>query len=103
MSNKNNNTNTNTEDLRAELEALRAENEQLRLKKAQEGQSIKVSAKQAVSAYGMGKWPITLYAKQWIKLFGMVDDIKAFIKANVDNLAFKKPEDKAEVEAYFKG
>ena len=30
--------------------------------------TLKVSAKGAVSVYGMGKWPVTLYAGQWERL-----------------------------------
>lgn len=50
---------------------------------------IKVSAKGAVSLYGLGKWPVTLYATQWDKLEAKMPEIRAFIEANRDKLAVK--------------
>ena len=50
------------------------------------GMAIKVSAKGAVSMYGMGRWPVTLYRSQWERLIESVDQIKAFIEANSDVL-----------------
>lgn len=50
---------------------------------------IKVSAKGAVSIYGLGKWPVTLYATQWDKLEAKMPEIRAFIEANRDKLAVK--------------
>ena len=58
------------EDLRAELEKLRAENEQLK-NKITRGLSLKVSEKGAVSLYGIGRFPVTLYKDQWAKILGM--------------------------------
>src|ERR1700689_5154978 len=69
------------EDLKAELERLRAENEAL--KKPVRGQiSLKVSEKGAVSVYGMGRFPVTLYKEQWEKLLAMGDEIRTFIQEN---------------------
>jgi len=52
------------EDLKAEVERLRAENEAL--KKPGRGQiSVRVSEKGAVSVYGLGRFPVTLYKEQW--------------------------------------
>jgi hypothetical protein len=76
-------------DLQAELERLRAENE--RLKKGGRGNlAMKVSEKGALSVYGMGRFPVTLYKEQWLKLLAMGDDIKAFIEANNDSLKSKE-------------
>ena len=78
-----------TDELRAELERLRAENE--RLKKAGRGQlAMKVSEKGALSVYGMGRFPVTLYKEQWLRLLSMADEIKAFIEANQANLKSKE-------------
>jgi hypothetical protein len=44
--------------------------------------SCKVSEKKAVSVYGLGRFPITLYVEQWEKLFLFIDTVKAFIVAN---------------------
>ena len=76
------------EDLKAELERLRAENEAL--KKPGRGQiSMRVSEKGAVSVYGMGRFPVTLYKEQWDRLLAAADQIKAFITEN-DHLLKKK-------------
>jgi hypothetical protein len=38
----------------------------------------------------MGRFPVTLYKEQWLRLIGMADDIKAFIDANNDRLKAKE-------------
>jgi len=78
----------NEQELRAELERLRAENEQLKSRGAR-GISMKVSEKGAVSIYGLGRFPVTLYKEQWLKLLEMADDIRAFIKENEGKLKTK--------------
>jgi hypothetical protein len=78
-----------TEDLQSELERLRAENE--RLKKGGRGKlAMKVSEKGALSVYGMGRFPVTLYKEQWLRLLTMADEIKAFIEANEASLKSKE-------------
>ena len=76
------------EDLKAELERLRRENEALK-RGATKGVSLKVSEKGGVSVYGLGRFPITLYKEQWTKLLDMADDIRAFIKAHEGELKSK--------------
>jgi hypothetical protein len=76
------------EDLQAELARLRAENEALKQKRTTGG--MKVSEKGAVSVYGLGRFPVTLYQEQWQKLLGMSNDIKAFIEENKDKLKVKE-------------
>ena len=71
--------------LKAELEALKAQV----AAKAQAKLSFKVSEKGAVSVYGNGRFPTTLYAEQWDRLLAVADDLKAFIKANRSKLAVK--------------
>jgi hypothetical protein len=76
------------EEMQAEIERLRAENENL--KKPARGQlSLRVSEKGALSVYGMGRFPVTLYREQWEKLLGLSDQIKEFIQEN-DHLLKKK-------------
>jgi hypothetical protein len=76
------------EDLKAELERLRAENEAL--KRPVRGQiSVRVSEKGGVSVYGLGRFPVTLYKEQWEKLLAAAEQIKAFIQDN-DHLLKKK-------------
>ena len=69
------------EELKTELERLRIENAALK-KGASSGIRLKVSEKGVVSVYGMGRFPVTLYKEQWLKLLDMSDDIRAFIAAN---------------------
>jgi hypothetical protein len=76
------------EDMKAELERLRSENAALK-KGAATGISMKVSEKGAVSIYGMGRFPVTLYKEQWLKLLDMSDDIRRFIAANDGKLKTK--------------
>lgn len=80
-----------SEDMKAELERLRAENEALKNKKASRGTlSMKVSEKGALSVYGMGRFPVTLYKEQWLKLLGIADEIKKFIEENDERLKTKE-------------
>jgi len=76
------------EDLKAELERLRKENASLK-KGASSNVRMKVSEKGALSVYGMGRFPVTLYKEQWLKLLDMADDIRAFIAANDSTLKEK--------------
>jgi len=69
------------EDLKAELERLRNENALLK-KGASTGIRMKVSEKGAVSIYGMGRFPVTLYKEQWLKLLDMSPEIWNFIAEN---------------------
>ena len=77
----------NEEDMKAEIERLRAENESLKKPRGQ--MSLKVSEKGALSVYGLGRFPVTLYREQWEKLLGMAADIRQFIEEN-DRLLKKK-------------
>ena len=77
------------EELKAELERLRKENEAL--KRPTRGQiSMRVSEKGGLSVYGLGRFPVTLYREQWEKLIGMADEIKQFIEANDATLKKKE-------------
>jgi len=71
-----------SDDLKAEIERLRAENEALKRPAARGKLSLKVSEKGALSVYGMGRFPVTLYKEQWLKLLDIGDEIKSFIAAN---------------------
>ena len=77
------------EDVQAELARLRAENETLKQKRSA-STSMKVSEKGAVSVYGLGRFPVTLYQEQWTKLLGLADDIKTFIEENKSKLKTKE-------------
>jgi hypothetical protein len=75
--------------LRAELEKLKAENEALKQSKKPGTLSLKVSQKGAVSLYGLGRFPVTLYKEQWLRLLGAVDEIQTFIRAHESELKTK--------------
>jgi hypothetical protein len=79
-----------TEDeLKAELEKLKAENAALK-SRGSRGVSIKVSEKGGVSIYGLGRFPVTLYQEQWLKLLDMAEDIRRFIQENEGQLKKKE-------------
>ena len=77
------------QNLKEELERLRAENAALKDKKKPGTLSMKVSEKGALSIYGMGRFPVTLYKEQWLKLLGIADEIKTFIDENDSRLKTK--------------
>ncbi|MCB0405620.1 MAG: hypothetical protein KDD51_12620 [Bdellovibrionales bacterium] len=79
---------SNPDEIQAELERLRAENAALK-KTSSRGLSLKVSQKGALSVYGLGRFPVTLYKEQWEKLLDMADDIRTFINANDSALKTK--------------
>jgi len=76
-------------DTEAELERLRRENAALK-KGASDGIRMKVSEKGAVSVYGMGRFPVTLYKEQCLKLLNMSEEIRAFIAQNEARLKAKE-------------
>jgi len=78
------------ETLRAELERLRAENEALK-QRTTRAVSLRVSEKGGLSVYGLGRFPVTLYKEQWLKLLEMSDDIRAFIREHDPELKAKEP------------
>ena len=76
------------EELKSEIERLRAENEAL--KKPSRGRVyLKVSEKGGLSVYGLGRFPVTLYQEQWEKLLDMADEIRDFIRENGHSLKKK--------------
>ena len=78
----------NEAEMKAELERLTKENASLK-ERTSKGISLKVSEKGGVSVYGMGRFPITLYKEQWIKLLDMADDLRRFIAENDSKLKAK--------------
>lgn len=79
-----------SDDLKAEIERLKAENAALKTKPKSGTLTMKVSEKGALSVYGMGRFPVTLYKEQWLKLMGIAEDIKKFIEENDDRLKTKE-------------
>ena len=76
-------------EMKAELERLRAENSKLKSREAA-GLSFKVSEKGALSLYGMGRFPVTLYKEQWQRILASAPEIEAFIRENEDRLKTKE-------------
>ena len=78
-----------TNEEREELEQLR---KQKAIREAQDkkGISFKVSEKGGVSVYGLGRFPVTLYQEQWLRLFTEVDNLKTFIEENKAKLKTKE-------------
>jgi len=78
------------DDLQAELERLRAENERLKSRRSIGAITLRVSEKGAVSVYGLGRFPVTLYQEQWQKLLAHVEEIQQFIETNRERLKKKE-------------
>lgn len=76
-------------EMQAELERLRAENAQLKNKNAA-GLSLKVSEKGGVSLYGLGRFPVTLYKEQWLRILASASEIETFIRDNEAKLKTKE-------------
>ena len=77
----------------AELEMLRAENARMKARMAKTAASrvkLKVSEKGALSLYGLGRFPVTLYRSQWDTLLNMAEEIKEFITDNANQLTVKE-------------
>lgn len=77
------------QDLQAELARLREENSRLKAPKAAKQITMKVADKGGLSVYGLGRFPVTLYKEQWIKLLEIADEIREFIANNEDRLKTK--------------
>lgn len=82
-------SNVDVAALQAQLEQLQAENDKLKARESGE-LSLQVSQKGAVSVYGMGRFPVTLYANQFERLLGHADQIRQFITDNADRLSRKE-------------
>jgi len=76
------------DEMRAELERLRAENEALKKRGTRE-MRLQVSQKGAVSLYGIRRFPVTFYADEWSQILDKGDEIRAFIRENEASLKRK--------------
>lgn len=80
-----------SESVEQELERLRAENEKLKsATKKSKDISFKVSQKGALSVYGMGRFPVTLYREQWERLLAQKEEILQFIEDNASEFKTKE-------------
>ena len=88
LSNRGDSMADNDEDLKAEVERLRAENEALK-EGAKKGLRLQVSAKGGVSLYGIRRFPITFYRDEWDTVLDMADEIRAFLNEHAGELKQK--------------
>ena len=74
------------------LARLEAENRALRQEvERKPGQlRLKVSEKGALSLYGLGRFPVTLYKEQWVRLLDFSDEIRSFLRDNDQQLKAKQ-------------
>lgn len=80
----------------AEQKIARLEAENARLKAAANGPlKLKISEKGALSIYGLGRFPVTLYKKQWIRLLSQAKTIADFIRENETALKDKSDQQAA--------
>ena len=79
------------ENLKDEIQKLKAENEKLKSSQKQTvvDMHFKVSQKGAVSAYGLGRFPVTLYKEQWHRLLDKKEALLSFISDNDSQLKTK--------------
>ena len=72
-------------------EELKARLAELEAKQQRTGSmSFKVSEKGGVSVYGLGRFPVTLYYGQWIKLLDRTQDLRDFLEENKSKLKLKE-------------
>src|SRR5262245_58740785 len=77
------------DEMRRELERLKAENEALKAKERR-GVRLQVSEKGGVSLYGMRRFPVTFYKEEWERILGMAEEIRAFIAEHASELKTKR-------------
>ena len=53
---------------------------------------FRVGEKGGVSVYGLGRFPVTLYYEQWLRLLGASDELRAFLEENKSKLKLKTAE-----------
>lgn len=75
--------------VQSELEALRAENARLK-EKSNKPLSFKVSEKKALSIYGMGRWPLSIYLQNFEKLVEALPRIQAFVEEHRSEFSTKE-------------
>ena len=51
-----------------------------------------MSEKGGVSVYGLGRFPVTLYYEQWVRLLDQVDQLREFLEENKSSLKLKNTE-----------
>ena len=77
------------EELKAKLAQLEKEVE---VKKRSGDLIFKVGEKGGVSVYGLGRFPVTLYYEQWVRLLNSADALRSFLEENKTKLKLKSSE-----------
>ncbi len=77
------------EQSREELMARIAELEKQVGSKKQGSLEFKVGEKGGVSVYGLGRFPVTLYYEQWVRLLDSADGLRAFLEESKNKLKLK--------------
>jgi hypothetical protein len=77
------------EELMARIAELEKKTSAPRAKGAIE---FRVGEKGGVSVYGLGRFPVTLYYEQWIRLLDASADLRKFLEENKSRLKLKTPE-----------
>ncbi len=81
-----------TEPTKEELQARIAELEQQVSSRKKGSLEFRVGEKGGVSVYGLGRFPVTLYYEQWVRLLEAADGLRAFVKEeNKHRLKLKRP------------
>jgi len=52
---------------------------------------FRVGEKRGVSVYGLGRFPVTLYYEQWIRLLDAAGELRSFLEGNKSRLKLKDP------------
>ena len=72
-------------------EELKAKLAELEAKQQRRGNiDFRVSEKGGVSVYGLGRFPVTLYYEQWIRLLDRAQDLREFLEENKSKLKLKE-------------
>lgn len=77
------------EQTKEELLARIAELEKQAGSKKSGRMDFRVGEKGGVSVYGLGRFPVTLYYEQWIRLLDAGEELRAFLEANKSRLKLK--------------
>jgi len=80
------------EQSKEELLARIAELEKQVGSKKTGGLEYRVGEKGGVSVYGLGRFPVTLYYEQWVRLLDCAPDLRAFLEANKNKLKLRNRE-----------
>jgi len=81
-----------SEPTKEELLARIAELEKQQGSKRKGSLEFRVGEKGGVSVYGLGRFPVTLYYEQWVRLLDVAADLRAFLEENKSRLKLKEPQ-----------